>query len=106
MNPKQMPDAILNDKCFTEMMDFVDELKRTKVLVFDSQVLPEPTALRFEGYKRVPVVGEILGGFFIVEVEDHAQAIDLAERCPHRQVGAIGLHALNETEQNAYQPDT
>lgn len=107
MRQDELPDASANDKCFTEMMDFVTELEQLGVLVFDSQVIPNPPPRRFERIGSSPTeYSEFLGGFFIIDVDNTSQATDLATRCPHRQVGAVGLHALNETKENAYQPDT
>lgn len=104
MQSDHMPSAALNDKCFIEMMDFIKKLKEENRLLFDSQVLHDPVALRFEQGVEKEISQEILGGFFIIDVQSREQAIELARLCPHNQVGAVGLHALNETEENAYQP--
>lgn len=106
MRADHMPSAELNDKCFSEMMELVDELKKNNILVFDSQVLPTPAALRIENNVARDDLEETLGGFFIVDVESHEQAVTLAQECPHNQVGAVQLHALNESDANAYRPGT
>lgn len=105
MRADQMPGAELNDKCFSEMLEFVADLKENNILFFDSQILPEPAAIRVENESSSVHLAETLGGFFILNVESHEQAVELARRCPHNQVGAIGLYALNETDENAYRPD-
>jgi hypothetical protein len=106
MWPGQLPDAATNERCFEAMMAFVDELKRSGSLVLDHQILPEP-AIHYvpDTSGRIPKPSAMLGGFFVVTVKDHIEAVALAERCPHRQVGPISLLALNESEENAYRPD-
>lgn len=104
MHADRMPDAELNDKCFREMMFFVSELKQARQLVFDSQILPDPAPVRFSEGEAEDNLRNLLGGFFVIDVASHAEAIDLARRCPHQQVGPVELHALNETEDNAYKP--
>ena len=85
-------------------MEFISELRRNNVLVLDSQILPKPAAIRLENGTLNQDLPENLGGFFIIDVDDYETAIALARSCPHNQVGAVELHALNETEENAYQP--
>jgi len=105
-----MPDQALSDKCFREMMVFVDELKSSCKLVFDSQVLPESEALRFTRAAGATSVragpfletSETLGGFFVIRAADRDEAVALARRCPHQQVGAVELRPLNESDENAY----
>jgi hypothetical protein len=69
MDRSAMPDPELSNKCFAEMMSFVEELKTSGQLVFDSQVLPEPAPARLatvEGSLSVTEPkGEVIGGFFI-----------------------------------------
>ncbi len=92
-----------NQKCFAEMMSFVDELKSGNSLIFDSQVLPEPDAVQFPGMSGLELqTHPKLGGFFVIDVPNHEAALELAEQCPHRQVGAVSIYPLNETQENAY----
>ncbi len=92
-----------NQKCFEEMMSFVDELKASGALVFDSQVLQTPTAIHLPSRSGLEVrQPPNLGGFFVVDVPTHKAALELATRCPHRQVGAVSIYPLNETQENAY----
>lgn len=107
MKSNSFPDSKLSNKCFTEMMEFVDELNEAGQLLFDSQVLPEPPTARLtttEGMvvSDAPVGDEVLGGFFVISASSHADALAIAKRCPHNQVGPIELRALNETDENAY----
>ena len=107
MDPSDLPDAERSDRCFREMMAFVDELKASGRLVFDSQVLPEPPSVRLalvsDHVERVELEGAfVLGGFFVIEAADQKEALALARRCPHTQVGPVELRALNETDENAY----
>ena len=102
-----MPDSALNEKCFAEMMSFVDDLKASGQLVFDSQVLPSPAPVRLsqrDGEIRIDQVAHdvVLGGFFVIGAGSVDDAMDIARRCPHTQVGPIEVRALNETDQNAY----
>jgi len=39
---------------------------------------------------------ELIAGFWIVDVADRAEALEIARRCPHAQRGPIELHALQE----------
>ena len=107
MDPSVMPDPELSNKCFGEMMSFVEQLKESNQLLFDSQVLPEPPPARLTMLDGSLTVSEpkgeaVLGGFFVVDAKSHAEALALARRCPHHQVGPIELRALNETDENAY----
>jgi hypothetical protein len=92
-----------NQKCFKEMMSFVDELKSGNSLIFDSQVLPKPDAVQFPGTSGLELQAlPKLGGFFVIDVSTHEAAMELAERCPHRQVGVVSIYPLNATLENAY----
>ncbi len=92
-----------NQKCFKEMMRFVDDLKSTNSLIFDSQVFQKPDAVQFPGTSgsRLQALPK-LGGFFVIDVPTNEAAMELAEQCPHRQVGAVSIYPLNETQENAY----
>ena len=39
---------------------------------------------------------ELVAGFWIVDVADRAEALEIARRCPHAQRGPIELHALRD----------
>jgi len=39
---------------------------------------------------------ELIAGFWIVDVADRAEALEIARRCPHAHRGPIELHALQE----------
>jgi hypothetical protein len=99
-----------SDACFREMMAFVEDLKATNSLLFDSQVLAESEALRFTREAGVTHVRpgpflespETIGGFFVIRTNTRAEAVELAKRCPHQQVGAVELRPLNDTDTNAY----
>jgi hypothetical protein len=41
-----------------------------------------------------PETKEILGGFWIIDVADRAEAIDIAGRTPHARDGVVGVHRL------------
>ena len=102
MDADNLPGRELSDKCFAEMMAFVSELKADGTLLFDSQVLSDPAPYRVSDGAENPVQPDVLGGFFLIEVADRQAAVRLVNRCPHRQVGAISLYTLNETDTNAY----
>lgn len=107
MDSNALPDSGLSNKCFDEMMEFVDELNEAGKLLFDSQVLPNPRVVRIattDGIvaKSDPKTDETLGGFFVITAATHSDALAIAERCPHHQVGPVELRALNETDENAY----
>jgi hypothetical protein len=39
---------------------------------------------------------ELVAGFWIIDVADRAEALEIARRCPHAQRGPIELHALRD----------
>jgi hypothetical protein len=43
-----------------------------------------------------PETKELIAGFWIVDVADRAEALEIARRCPHAQRGPIELHALQD----------
>ncbi len=43
-----------------------------------------------------PETKELVAGFWIVDVADRAEALEIARRCPHAQRGPIELHALQD----------
>lgn len=107
MDPAALPDSELSNKCFGEMMAFVEELTQWGKLLFNSQVLPEPPATRLTAVdgpltERQSTSEFVLGGFFVITAASHAEALEIARRCPHTQVGPVELRALNETDENAY----
>ena len=76
------------------MMSFVEELRESGQLIFDSQILPEPPAARLVRIDGATTVTEarsesLLGGFFVISASDHAHALEIAKRCPHTQVGPV-----------------
>jgi hypothetical protein len=107
MDPADLPDSELSNKCFDEMMSFVRELTASGQLLFDSQVLSEPPASRITKIDGSLIATEpktdlILGGFFVITAPSHTDALAIAERCPHSQVGPIEIRALNQTVENAH----
>ena len=107
MDPAHPPSTQLNDKCFSEMMAFISELEEAGQLVFDSQVMSQPSAVRLTASRSSvdeshPSSSFVLGGFFVVSATDAVEAKALARRCPHLQVGPVEVRVLNETEENAY----
>jgi len=73
----------------------------------DAQVLAEPPASRIAEIDGSLIATEpktdlILGGFFVITAPSHGDALAIAERCPHSQVGPIEVRVLNETVENAY----
>ena len=92
-----------NQKCFKEMMRFIDELKARDSLVFDSQILQTPPGVHLPSTSGLETRGiPELGGFFVIDVPTHEVALEIATRCPHRQVGGITIYPLNESQENAY----
>ena len=109
MDPASPPGAELNDKCFEEMMTFVSELTKSGRLLFDSQIMPQPSVVQFRAVGASieeihPSSSLMLGGFFVISATTEAEARALVRRCPHLQVGPVELRLLNETEENAYRP--
>ncbi len=110
MERSAMPDKETSDRCFRDMMEFVGELKRGGHLIFDSQVLSEAEALRVTREAGIPRIRqgpflefpETIGGFFVIRAKSREEAVEIATRCPHQQVGPVELRPLNDTDLNAY----
>jgi len=44
---------------------------------------------------------EVMGGFFIIEAADYADAVELAKTCPHMDFGTIEIRQVEITRQAA-----
>jgi len=40
---------------------------------------------------------EVMGGLFIIEADDYAQAMEMAKGCPHMEFGSIEVRAIEKT---------
>ncbi|GEM_PF-5390737 len=108
MGPAHPPSPTADQKCFAEMMAFVDELKAGGQFVFDSQVMPSSPRVRIPSTHPEVAISDgqqdsAVGGSFVIEVDCHAAAVRLAERYPHLQPGAVEVRQLNETQQIAWE---
>jgi hypothetical protein len=39
---------------------------------------------------------EMVGGFFLIEAADRAEAVEIAKRCPHAEIGPVELREVME----------
>ena len=39
---------------------------------------------------------EMVGGFFLIEATDRAEALEIAKRCPHAEIGPVELREVME----------
>jgi hypothetical protein len=90
-NSKQPdPDAPVDEKLFAEYMRFNEEMHKAGVLVAAEGLNPGGEGARIEVTKgkRAVVDGpfaeskELIGGFYIVDVNTREEAIEWALRCP------------------------
>jgi len=87
---------------FALMNRFARELADQKKLRRGAPLAPESEAarVRVRDGKAVASDGpfaesrEVVGGFWIVDVADRAEAIDIARRSPHARYGTVEVHAL------------
>jgi hypothetical protein len=98
------PDEPEGRRWMQAYIDYVTDLRKRDKLVESAQL--EPAA----GSKQVTVVNgkrtvvdgpfadtkEQVGGFFLVDVADEAEAIELAAQCPGAQHGRIELRKLRQ----------
>jgi hypothetical protein len=79
----------LGQVLYQQMLDFTDELKRAGVLMTSSALASASSRLRKpEGGAARVIDGpfaeakEMIGGFFLLNVDTREQALDWAARCP------------------------
>ena len=81
---------------------YTDELRKSGKLVAGSQLQPEASAKSvslLNGQRRVsdgPYVDikEALGGYYLIEAENDAEALQWAEKCPGARFGGIEVRPL------------
>lgn len=84
------PEAPFDETLFTSYMRFNEEMFKAGVLVASEGLNPagKGAQVRAEGGQRVVIDGpfaetkELIGGFYILEVNSLEEAIDWALRCP------------------------
>jgi len=94
--PKNDPDG------FAEMNRFARQLASQGKLRRGAPLLPEAAGarIRVSGGKALVTDGpfaeskEVVGGFWIVEVANRAEAIELARRTPHARYGIVEVYAV------------
>ena len=86
---------------YREMIAYDVTLKREGSYVESSQ-LARDTAARVEAQGGPPLVSdgpfvetkEVAAGYYVVAAQDRAQAIEIAERCPHARWGSIEVREV------------
>lgn len=84
------------------MKEFAEELASQGTLRRGAPLVDEPVAARVRVRDGKAFVGdgpfaeskEVLGGFWIIEVADRAEAVEIARRCPHTQYGITEVHPV------------
>lgn len=87
---------------YERMLRFGDALREEGVLLGAQSLAPlsRATRVRVEGGKASAVDGpfaeakEMIGGFYLVDVATHAEAVALAARCPAAQWATVEVRAL------------
>jgi hypothetical protein len=87
---------------YRAMLAYDDVLKKEGRYVESSQLTldPAPARVRVRGGKALVTDGpfaeakEIAGGFYIIRAATRADAIEIAERCPHIDAGTIELREV------------
>jgi len=87
---------------YREMIAFDGELKRENAYVESASLPLDPKPARIETRGgRVGVIDgpfaeskEIVGGYFLIAARDRAQAIALAQRCPHARWGEVEVRQV------------
>ena len=88
-----------------ETNDYVAELRTQGTLVATHALQSVTTAatVRVRGGKRLVTDGpfaeskELVGGYFVLEVRDRAEALAIAARWPSARLGAIEVRPIEET---------
>ncbi|HTO08448.1 MAG TPA: YciI family protein [Myxococcota bacterium] len=83
-----------------EMGKYAGELTAAGKMRGGAPLMPEAQGarLRLSGARREVTDGpfaeskEVIGGYFLVDAKDAAEALELAKRCPHARAGTVGLH--------------
>jgi len=85
-----------------EMTRFAEELARQGKLRRGAPLAPESAraVVRVRDGKPLVTDGpfsetkEVLGGFWVIDVADRAEAIDIAGRCPHARYATVEVHPV------------
>ncbi len=93
-------DAGANPEIMAEMGQFAGGLAGQGKLKGGSPLKPEAEGARIRGKNMVPIVSdgpfletkEVIGGYFLIECDDYAEALEIAKRCPH------ALHGVGPVE--------
>ena len=87
---------------YQRMLDFGEELRREGTLLGAQSLAPlgRATRVTVDAGKARIVDGpfaeakEMIGGFYLVDVASHAQAVALAARCPAAEWATVEVRAL------------
>jgi hypothetical protein len=87
-----------------EMGRFAGELAQQGKLQGGNPLKPMAEAVRVRSRDGRPSVTdgpfaetkEMVGGFFLIEAADRAEALEIAKRCPHVEIGPVELREVME----------
>jgi hypothetical protein len=87
----------------SEMTKFAEELASQKKLLRGAPLVADSAAarIRVRDGKAMLIDGpfaeskEVVGGFWLVEVADREEAVDIARRAPHAKHGVVEVHRLS-----------
>ncbi len=103
---EQGPTEAQRQQCYAESAQFAQQLSARGQYVGSSPLHPTSTAtsLRVRDGKRVMTDGpfaetrEQLGGFFLIDVQDLDQAIDIAGKIPAGKWGTVEVRPVMQIE--------
>jgi hypothetical protein len=98
------PDAVPSAEAVTAMMKYNQELKAAGVLIALDGLLPPSAGARvsFAGGKPVVTDGpfieakEVIGGYWMIDVQSREEAIAWASRCPASSNETIEIRQVHE----------
>jgi len=99
---EQASDEAEKERCYTESAQLARQIRSTGQYLAAAPLHPVATAtsVRVRGEKRLVTDGpfaetrEQLGGYFIVDVGDLEEAIDIAGRLPSARLGTIEIRPI------------
>lgn len=101
---KAAPGTMPDPKRVAAMMDYNESLKKAGVLITLDGLHPPSVGARvsFSGGKPTVVDGpfieskEVLGGYWMIQVESKQEAVDWASRCPASENETIEIRQVQE----------
>ena len=101
---EQASDAVEKERCYHESAEMAHQIRATGQYLAAAPLHPiaSATSVRVRDGKRLVTDGpfaetrEQLGGYFIVDVKDLDEAIDIAGRLPGARLGTVEIRPIME----------